>query len=86
MTSLNLDQYEEVSSQMSSKQKEEIKIINRGHLGIPEDILKAGSQQYASMCGNINNKVSYYISGVILHIYYSLCCVKPRLTVIHGPV
>ena len=51
------DQYDEVSSQMNTRAKEDLAIIKRGHLGIPEDILKAGSQQYASMCGNINNKV-----------------------------
>ena len=53
----NLDEYEQVSSQMSDKQLSEMKIINRGHLGVPEEILKAGAAQYASMCGNINNKV-----------------------------
>jgi len=41
---------------MSDKQLSEMKIINRGHLGVPEEILKAGAAQYASMCGNINNK------------------------------
>merc|ERR1712223_898869 len=50
------DQYDEVSAQMNTRAKEDLAIIKRGHLGIPEDILKAGSQQYASMCGNINNK------------------------------
>merc|ERR1712212_320137 len=50
------DQYEQVASQMSDKQISEMKIINRGHLGIPEEILKAGAAQYASMCSNINNK------------------------------
>ena len=43
---------------MSQAQKDEMAIIKRGHLGIPEDIMKAGSAQYASMCGNINNKVN----------------------------
>ena len=53
-----LDEYEQVSSQLSDKQIAEMKIISRGHLGVPEEILKAGAAQYASMCGNINNKVS----------------------------
>ena len=52
-----LDEYEQVSSQLSDKQIAEMKIINRGHLGVPEEILKAGANQYAAMCSNINNKV-----------------------------
>ena len=39
----NLDEYEQVSSQMSDKQLSEMKIINRGHLGVPEEILKVDS-------------------------------------------
>ena len=54
---LFVDSHPDVSSQLSQKQKDELAIIKRGHLGIPEDILKAASPQYASMCGNINNKV-----------------------------
>merc|ERR1712064_233700 len=37
------DEYEQVSSQMSDKQLSEMKIINRGHLGVPEEILKVGA-------------------------------------------
>ena len=56
---------------MSDKQLSEMKIINRGHLGVPEEILKAGAAQYASMCGNINNKVRS-IKFNLKNIYGSL--------------
>lgn len=41
---------------MSEAQLADLAIIKRGHLGIPEDVMKAGAAQYATMCGNINNK------------------------------
>ena len=67
---------------MSDKQLSEMKIINRGHLGVPEEILKAGAAQYASMCGNINNKV------ILVHfekylLFSSLCCANRKLMAIH---
>jgi len=50
------DTYAAVQSQLTEKQQAELKIIERGHLGVPEDVMKAGAAQYASMCGNINAK------------------------------
>ena len=80
----NLDEYEQVSSQMSDKQLSEMKIINRGHLGVPEEILKAGAAQYASMCGNINNKVCTVTFNLTKYLWFSsLCCANKKLTVIH---
>ena len=69
----NLDEYEQVSSQMSDKQLSEMKIINRGHLGVPEEILKAGAAQYASMCGNINNKVCTVTFNLTKYLWFSSC-------------
>ena len=63
---------------MSDKQLSEMKIINRGHLGVPEEILKAGAAQYASMCGNINNKVCS-LKFILKNIYgYLVYVVQTR--------
>ena len=78
-----LDEYEQVSSQLSDKQIAEMKIINRGHLGVPEEILKAGANQYASMCGNINNKVKQFIFDIGFILFPSLCCANKKLMAIH---
>merc|ERR1711892_215755 len=50
------DAHSAVASQLSDAQRAELSIIKRGHLGIPEDVMKAGAAQYATMCGGINNK------------------------------
>merc|ERR1711970_1586264 len=63
------DQYEQVASQMSDKQISEMKIINRGHLGVPEEILKAGAAQYASMCGYINNLNVLKQTVSVVHLF-----------------
>ena len=45
--------------------------MHRGHLGIPEEIMKAGAAQYASMCNNINNKVSFEFQSRANHVIKS---------------
>ena len=42
---------------LSAEEQQQLRAVHRGHLGIPEEIMKAGAAQYASMCNNINNKV-----------------------------
>ena len=63
---------------MSDKQLSEMKIINRGHLGVPEEILKAGAAQYASMCGNINNKVCTVKFMLKKHLWFLVYVVQTR--------
>ena len=53
---INLDTFAAVKSGLSATQQEELSIIKRGHLGVPEDVMKAGAAQYATMCSGINNK------------------------------
>jgi len=47
----------QVAAHLSENEQQQLRAIHRGHLGIPEEIMKAGSAQYATMCNNINNKV-----------------------------
>lgn len=54
---INPDQRAEVSAHLSENERQQLRSIHRGHLGIPEEIMKAGAAQYATMCNNINNKV-----------------------------
>lgn len=46
----------EVAAQLSENERQQLRAIHRGHLGIPEEVMKAGAAQYATMCNNINNK------------------------------
>merc|ERR1712080_188380 len=50
------DERPEISKFMSEEQREQMAYIKRGHLGIPEDILRAGATQYSNMCNGVNNK------------------------------
>merc|ERR1711937_1041256 len=50
------DERDEVKAHLSSQEQQQLRAVHRGHLGIPEEIMKAGAAQYASMCNNINNK------------------------------
>jgi len=53
---INPDQRPEVAAHLSENERQQLRAIHRGHLGIPEEIMKAGAAQYATMCNNINNK------------------------------
>ena len=51
------DQRPEIAAKLSQAERQQLRAVHRGHLGIPEEIMKAGASQYATMCNNINNKV-----------------------------
>merc|ERR1712193_349856 len=50
------DERPEIQAHLAESEKQQLNSLHRGHLGIPEEILKAGASQYATMCSNINNK------------------------------
>jgi len=50
------DQRPEIAAKLSQAERQQLRAVHRGHLGIPEEIMKAGASQYATMCNNINNK------------------------------
>jgi hypothetical protein len=62
------DQRPEIAEQLSNGEKSQLRNIHRGHLGIPEEIMKAGASQYATMCNNINNKVTI-IQITVVSVY-----------------